>query len=149
MEDEQINAPEKNQLLLFFLSSFLPSFLASLLLSSLHHHRYYHHHLFLFPRAISQRYEPKTRAKSHGQLGHHHPSVLACCFDLGLHRPRAVPVMVAVFYHWRELPQVAFLSRQKHIFCRDKSTLVATKYLSRDKTFVATHLILSLSLSHT
>ena len=39
----------------------------------------------------------------------------------------------AVVYHWRELPQVSFLSRKvfvfvatKHVFCRDKSLLVET-----------------------
>ena len=54
-------------------------------------------------------------------------------------------------YHWRELPQVSFWSRQKFcrykhcfvatkdVFCRDKSMLSATKRLSnrcvcRDKT---------------
>ena len=57
-------------------------------------------------------------------------------------------------YHWRQLPQVSFLSQQKfchdkhefaatkHVFCRDKSTLVITKLLSKqtrvchDKSFV-------------
>ena len=39
------------------------------------------------------------------------------------------------YYHWRELPQAEFLSRQKfccdkHVFCHDKSMLAATKLLS-------------------
>ena len=59
-------------------------------------------------------------------------------------------------YHWWELPQVLFLSRQKfchnkhkdvfimtkHIFCHDKSMLVTTKLLSRH-IFVATNMCLS------
>ena len=64
-------------------------------------------------------------------------------------------------YHWRELPQVSFLSRQKYAchlsrknyvcrdktrqkFCRDKHTFVATKdVFCRDKhMFVATKTIL-------
>ena len=59
-------------------------------------------------------------------------------------------------YHWLELPQVSFLSRQKfcrhkhvfvttkHIFCRDKSRIVATKIFCRDKhnfVFVATKVL--------
>ena len=54
---------------------------------------------------------------------------------------------VGLVYHWRELPQVPFLSWQtrvlsrqntsfvatKHVFCRDKSMLAATKVLSRQK----------------
>ena len=70
---------------------------------------------------------------------------------------------VTTNYHWRELPQVSFLSRQIFVatnrylsrqkflkaksFFRDKSTLVATKvrlsrqkYVCRDKTFVATNI---------
>ena len=40
------------------------------------------------------------------------------------------------FHHWRELPQVSFLSRQK--FCRDKHVFVATKHaFYRDKSTVA------------
>ena len=52
----------------------------------------------------------------------------------------------AVFYHWRELPQVSFLSRQ--MFCRDKHAFVATKdVFCRNKhvfvvTFVAVKIIL-------
>ena len=63
-------------------------------------------------------------------------------------------------YHWQELPQVSFSSRQKfcrnkhvfiapkHVFCRDKSMLVATKLLSRQtyfchNSFVLTSLFLS------
>ena len=48
-------------------------------------------------------------------------------------------------YHWRELPQVSFWSRQKfcrdkHVFCRDKTRLfcLRQKYAFRDETFVAT-----------
>ena len=60
-----------------------------------------------------------------------------------------------VEYHCRELPQVSFLWRQtncghkhvfvetKHVFCRDKGILVATKPLSRPKYFVGTNIILS------
>ena len=59
-------------------------------------------------------------------------------------------------YHWRELPQISFLLRQK--FSRDKYVFVATKYVfcccffvflsrqkyaCRDKTFVATKFYLS------
>ena len=41
-------------------------------------------------------------------------------------------------YHWREMPQVSFLSQQK--FCREDKTrlLPQQKYACRDKTFVAT-----------
>ena len=43
---------------------------------------------------------------------------------------------IVCFYHWRELPQVSFLSRQ--MFCRDKIMFVATKYFCHDKhVFVA------------
>ena len=64
-----------------------------------------------------------------------------------------VHLRINTWYHWRELPQVSFLSRQKscrdkhvfveteHVFCRDKSMLVLSRqtrvYLSRH-TFVAT-----------
>ena len=39
-------------------------------------------------------------------------------------------------YHWRKLPQVSLLPRQRlcqneHVFCRDKSMLVVTKVLPR------------------
>ena len=57
-----------------------------------------------------------------------------------------LPPTTAVFYHWRELPQLSFLSRQK--FCRDKHVLsrqkyfVATKIFRRDKGFVATSILL-------
>ena len=54
----------------------------------------------------------------------------------------------AVIYHWRERPQVSFLSRQKYA-CRDKTFLVAKVCLSRQNyvcrskhVFVATKLIL-------
>ena len=49
----------------------------------------------------------------------------------------------AGFYHWRELPQVSFLSRQK-LCCCNRSMLVATKlssrknYVCRDKYFFTT-----------
>ena len=43
--------------------------------------------------------------------------------------PVSSPVPPSHFYHWRELPQVSFLSRQKYACC--------------DKTFVATKLCLS------
>ena len=57
-------------------------------------------------------------------------------------------------YHWRELPQVSFSSRQKlcrykhtfvatkDMFCRDKHMFVATKRVCRDKSFVVTKMIL-------
>ena len=60
---------------------------------------------------------------------------------------------VPVSYHWRELPQVSFLSRQT--FCRDKHvrqnmSFISTKiclsrqtYFCGDKSFVATNIILS------
>ena len=61
-----------------------------------------------------------------------------------------------LLYHWRELPQVSFLSRQKYpcrdktYFCRDKS-FVTTKIFCRDKhnfkeekgIFVAANILLS------
>ena len=43
-------------------------------------------------------------------------------------------------YHWRELPQVSFLSQQK--FCRDKHCQ-QQKYAYHDKTFVTTNIFLS------
>ena len=46
-------------------------------------------------------------------------------------------------YHWRELPQVSFLSPQTRV-CRDKTRLLSRqKYTCRDKTFVPTKLCLS------
>ena len=44
-------------------------------------------------------------------------------------------------FHWRELPQVYFLSQQKycrdkHLFCRDKGMLAATIFFCRDTTFL-------------
>ena len=52
-------------------------------------------------------------------------------------------------YHWRELPQVLFLSRQtrvcrgeKNVFCCDKDMLVTTTLLSR-QNYVATSILLS------
>ena len=59
---------------------------------------------------------------------------------------------LSLYYHWRELPQVSFLSRQIRRLCRDKSMLVLSrqnyvcgdKYLSRQNTcFVATNTHLS------
>ena len=44
-------------------------------------------------------------------------------------------------YHWRELLQVSFLSRQN--FCRDKSMLVATELCFLRQIFVAINIILS------
>ena len=41
-------------------------------------------------------------------------------------------------YHWREMPQVSFLSWQN--FCHDKITFVATEYFCHDKTFVMTYI---------
>ena len=49
-----------------------------------------------------------------------------------------------IYYHWRELPQVSFLSREKYacrdIPCCDKIMFVATKYFCRGKTFVTTNI---------
>ena len=53
-------------------------------------------------------------------------------------------------YHWRELPQVSFLSRQtsvcltKHVLCCNKSMLVTKEVLllSQRKYFVMTNIIL-------
>ena len=40
--------------------------------------------------------------------------------------------LTLLFWYWRELPQVSFLSRQTRVvLCRDKSMLVVTKLLSR------------------
>ena len=55
---------------------------------------------------------------------------------------------MVVIYHWQELPQVSFLSRQK--FCRNKHMFVATKNTSfvttkaclLRKTFVTTNMCL-------
>ena len=41
-------------------------------------------------------------------------------------------IIVVLTYHWRELPQVSFLSRQTRV-CRDKIKLVAIKLLLRQK----------------
>ena len=56
--------------------------------------------------------------------------------------PHSVSVHV-YFYHWRELPQVSFLSR--HTFCRDKHVFVTTNMcLSRQSvSFVTTKVCLS------
>ena len=61
---------------------------------------------------------------------------------------------MVVIYHWRELPQVSFLSQQK--FCRDKHMFVATKNTSfvatkaclLRKTFVITNTCSSKILSY-
>ena len=45
-------------------------------------------------------------------------------------------------YHWRELPQVSFLSQQTHICCDKTSHLSWQKYACCNKTFVATKLCL-------
>ena len=45
-------------------------------------------------------------------------------------------------YHWRELPQVSFLSRQNTSFVMTKVCLLRQN-LWRDKTFVATNIFLS------
>ena len=68
---------------------------------------------------------------------------------------------LAEFYHWRQLPQVSFSSRQNtsfvatkvclplQNFCRHKIIFVATKYFCRDKTFVATSTCIRLSRQQT
>ena len=43
---------------------------------------------------------------------------------------------LVIHYHWRELPQVSFLLRQK--FCCDKHNLSRQKYACWNKTFVVT-----------
>ena len=56
-----------------------------------------------------------------------------------LPNPTILEEVSVVDYHWRELPQVSFLSRQKYA-CRNK-TFVATKLcLSRQNIFVATNI---------
>ena len=76
-----------------------------------------------------------------------------CCGRRLECKSQAVSVAGRDYYHWRELPQVSFLSRQKFC-CRDKIMFVATKPLlrqtrvCRDKHkfkhhFVATKLCLS------
>ena len=76
-----------------------------------------------------------------GADAHHvFDAMLLCCFHRHIRTPNS--------YHWRELPQVSFLSRQK--FCRDKIMFVATN-ICRDKNifchnkhdFVATSVLLS------
>ena len=55
----------------------------------------------------------------------------------------AVCAISPIIYHWRELPQVSFLSRQTRV-CWDKTRLLSRQnYACRDKTFVATKLCLS------
>ena len=44
-------------------------------------------------------------------------------------------------YHWRELPQVLFLSRQSYFFAAIKACLSRQKYVCRDKSFVATSIL--------
>ena len=68
---------------------------------------------------------------------------------------------LAEFCHWRQLPQVSFLSRQntsfvatkvclpRQNFCRHKIIFVATKYFCHDKTFVATSTCIRLSRQQT
>ena len=74
---------------------------------------------------------------------------LVCCFFswsldlLKLHKD-----CLPKFYHWRELPQVSFLSWQKFCHdkrvCHDKTGLLSQqKYACRDKSFVMTELCLS------
>ena len=55
---------------------------------------------------------------------------------------------LAADYHWRELPQVSFLSRQKlcldkYVFCRDKSVLATTKVCRDKNILVATSILWS------
>ena len=46
-------------------------------------------------------------------------------------------------YHWRELLQALFLSRQTRV-CRDKARLLSRqKYTYRDKTFVALNIFVT------
>ena len=57
-------------------------------------------------------------------------------------RCHAGPWLIEFSYHWRVLPQVQFLSRQK--FCHDKQVFVATNHVfcrnfCRDKSFVTTN----------
>ena len=44
------------------------------------------------------------------------------------------PLSLAL-YHWRELPQVWFLSRQKDVFLSRQNVFVATKLLSRQTSY--------------
>ena len=82
-----------------------------------------------------------------------------------LHSPTPPPPPPPTPHHWRELPQVSFLSRRllsqrrdknvcgatKHVFCGDKNMLVATKLSSSRQTrvcrdehkFVVTSIFLS------
>ena len=51
-------------------------------------------------------------------------------------------------YHWRELPQVPFLSRQTRVSfptntCLSRQNMLQQKYACRDKTFVATKLFVA------
>ena len=50
-----------------------------------------------------------------------------------------IPAM-ALVYHWRELPQVSFLSRQKYAFCKSMRT---TKLLSRQNYVYSDKIFLS------
>ena len=74
---------------------------------------------------------------------------------LQLQTPLSLPTFLVVcqratelFYHWRELPQVSFLSRQKfrrdkhgfvaafHVFCRDVTRFLSRPKYASDKSFV-------------
>ena len=51
--------------------------------------------------------------------------------------------------YWRELPQVSFLSRQSFVATKPMFVFVATKHVfCRDKTFVATKMILVAALAN-
>ena len=73
------------------------------------------------------------------------------CWGLGQVERAVRYTVVQPHCHWRELPQVSFLSRQifYHVFCSDKNMLAATKrlsrqnYVCRNKIFVATNTCLS------
>ena len=52
-----------------------------------------------------------------------------------------LPEKLQLIYHWRQLPQVPFLSRPR--FCRDKTCLLSRQTrVCRDKTFVVTKMVL-------
>ena len=80
--------------------------------------------------------------------------LLCCTISCFVARDEQAMAFSGKDYHWRELPQVSFLSRQTRVsrvttrlvatkvcFCRDKIMFVATKLLSR-QIFVATDIIL-------
>ena len=79
--------------------------------------------------------------------------LLCCTISCFVARDEQAMVFSGKDYHWRELPQVSFLSRQTRVsrvttrlvattvcFCRDKIMFVATKYFCRDKSFVTTNI---------